>query len=66
MGPTWVLSAQDGPHVGPMNLAIRDVTMETKVTEYTLRIMHTVHALLCLSWFDSIKTLQMIQQAIRF
>ena len=24
MGPTWVLSALDGPHVGPMNLAIRD------------------------------------------
>ena len=23
MGPTWVLSAPDGPHVGPMNLAIR-------------------------------------------
>ena len=23
MGPTWDLSAQDGPHVGPMNLAIR-------------------------------------------
>ena len=22
MGPTWVLSAQDGPHVGPRNLAI--------------------------------------------
>ena len=22
MRPTWVLSAQDGPHVGPMNLAI--------------------------------------------
>ena len=22
-GPTWVLSAPDGPHVGPMNLAIR-------------------------------------------
>ena len=21
-GPTWVLSAPDGPHVGPMNLAI--------------------------------------------
>ena len=29
MGRTWFLSAQDGPHVGPMNLAIR-VTM----TEY--------------------------------
>ena len=24
MGPTWDLSAPDGPHVGPMNLAIRD------------------------------------------
>ena len=23
MGPTWVLSAPDGPHDGPMNLAIR-------------------------------------------
>ena len=23
MGPTWVLSAPDGPHVGPMNPAIR-------------------------------------------
>ena len=25
MRPTWVLSAPDGPHVGPMNLAIRGV-----------------------------------------
>ena len=25
MGPTWVLLAPDGPHVGPMNLAIRGV-----------------------------------------
>ena len=24
-GPTWVLSATDGLHVGPMNLTIRDV-----------------------------------------
>ena len=24
MGLAWVLSAPDGPHVGPMNLAIRD------------------------------------------
>ena len=23
MEPTWVLSAPDGPHVGPMNLAIK-------------------------------------------
>ena len=25
MGPSCVLSAPDGPHVGPMNLAIRDI-----------------------------------------
>ena len=24
MGPIWVLSAPDGPHVGPVNLAIRE------------------------------------------
>ena len=28
MGPTWVLSAPDGPHVGPMNLAMRVYTHE--------------------------------------
>ena len=27
MGPTWVLSAPDGPHFGPMNLAIRAVIL---------------------------------------
>ena len=27
MGLTWVLSAPDGPHVGPMNLAIRDAKL---------------------------------------
>ena len=27
MGPTWVLSAPDGPHVGPTNLAIRGFTV---------------------------------------
>ena len=26
MGPTWVLLAHDGPHVGPMNLAIRVIS----------------------------------------
>ena len=29
VGPTWVLSAPDGPHVGPMNLAIRDYMCST-------------------------------------
>ena len=38
MGPNWVLSAPDGPHVGPMNLAIREV-MVFQVTplEYYMR-----------------------------
>ena len=27
MGPTWVLPAPDGSHAGPMNLAIRVVTL---------------------------------------
>ena len=27
MGPTWVLSAPDEPHVGPMNLVIREVLL---------------------------------------
>ena len=27
MGPTWGLLAPDGSHVGPMNLVIRDVTL---------------------------------------
>ena len=32
MGPTWALSAPDGPYVGPMNLAIR-VTLLNTVTD---------------------------------
>ena len=32
MGPSWVLSAPDGPHVGPINLAIRVVTMAETVS----------------------------------
>ena len=35
MGPTWVMSAPDGPHVGPMNLAIRVVPLCSQdVTRY--------------------------------
>ena len=32
MGPTWVLSAPDGPHVGPMILAIRELSTSCGVT----------------------------------
>ena len=41
MGSTWVLSAPDGPHVGPMNFAIRVVTVvcltNISADEYTAR-----------------------------
>ena len=31
MGPTWALSAPDGPHVGPMNFAIRVLNLWWKI-----------------------------------
>ena len=37
MGPTWVLSAPDGPHVGPMNLAIRGIYLTTRGNDSLLR-----------------------------
>ena len=39
MEPIWVLSAPDGPHVDPMNLAIRDVILGiTEITGITLLV----------------------------
>ena len=35
MGPTWVLSAPDGPHVGPMNLATRVVASDSQISCHT-------------------------------
>ena len=32
MGPTWVLSAPGGPHIGPMNLAIGLVMQNARVS----------------------------------
>ena len=47
MGPTWVLSAPDGPHVGPMNIAIRVVTSVRQVDSRALGQFydryHTMH-----------------------
>ena len=34
MGPTWVLSAPDGPHVGPMKLAIGVVLYFLKTIQH--------------------------------
>ena len=36
MGPTWVLSAPGGPHVGPMNLAIRADILSPKCNTHPI------------------------------
>ena len=43
MGPTWVLAAPDGPHVGPMNLAMRAYMAECdiRITEVAWMKIHT-------------------------
>ena len=42
MGPTWVLSAPDGPHVGPMNLAIRVIMPPTLQLHLPQRFQNTI------------------------
>ena len=37
MGPTWVLSAPDGPRVGPVNLAIRERSLVRWAPDWYLR-----------------------------
>ena len=37
MGFTWVMSAPDGPHVGPMKLAIGDVTLWRIILEWSFQ-----------------------------
>ena len=41
MWPTWVLSAPDGPHVGPMNFAIRVIVQLLRIV---LRILQRMHS----------------------
>ena len=33
MGPTWVLPAPDGPHIGPINFTIGVILIEVWLTE---------------------------------
>ena len=42
MGPTWVLAAPDGPHVGPMNLAIRGICPYSLVPDDKLGLLWAV------------------------
>ena len=46
MGPTWVLSAPDGPHVGPMNLALGVVCQSIRVSKDLCDITDYVIAVL--------------------
>ena len=42
MGPTWVMSAPDGPHVGPMNIAIRECWLKG-IGMYCIAIPQKLH-----------------------
>ena len=47
MGPTWVLVAPVGPHVGPMNLAIRDLIFNRftyKALFYKKNLLSILHS----------------------
>ena len=46
MGPTWVLSAPAGPHVGPMNLAIRVGSFQSH------QMSHDHHGISCSRQID--------------
>ena len=52
MEPTWVLSAPGGPHVGPMNLAIREAITWTLLTLFTDTYMHYSAWIDVLTWSD--------------
>ena len=59
MGPTWVLSASDGPHVGPMNLAIRVYDYLTSIgllyeSQYGFRRYHSTE-IAALEFMDRIR-----------
>ena len=43
MGPTWVLSAPDGPHAGPMNLAVRELGTEWVTSHYLNQCQPRLH-----------------------
>ena len=42
MGPTWVLSAQDGPHVSPMNLAIRVHPQQISIISFLAMVRYGI------------------------
>ena len=63
-GPIWVLSAPDGPHVGPMNHAIRVVSLKCVPEDQIDRMSPLVRVMACcqtqssISQFTDIDTCQ--------
>ena len=54
MGPTWVLLAPDGPHVGPMNFAIKaDILQATMfhTSRYCSLLHMCIHAEIHLTYY---------------
>ena len=53
--PTWVLSAPDGPHVGPMNLAIRVMVGEVwQLSEDDIKLPADHHYICTQLWLDGL------------
>ena len=51
MGPTWVLSAPHGPHVGPMDLAIRDTFL---LMSFAKALFFTKKKMGCSGYYHSV------------
>ena len=81
MGPTWVLSAPYGPHVGPMNLAIRVsilpcgqwvhdeiITLLLRQNDVTtsFRRNNDVIITTCVRWVVNIRLLQVPSHVVKF
>ena len=55
MGPTWVLSAPDGPHVGHMNLAIRVMVGEVwQLSKDDVKLPADQHGICTQLWLDGL------------
>ena len=54
MGPTWVLSAPDGPHLGPMTLAIRVPNIKVERWRDPIIFISEIHILV--KWHLYIET----------
>ena len=66
---TWVLLAPDGPHVGPMNLAIREVMTTSFLLSFTTICCIKVFAITLLhydNWFENERNNKSISVMVHF